>query len=265
MKIGILGAGNVAVNLVGALVECGHTVSVWNRSEKPLSLFREKNLHCSISMNEVFKNTEINIICVKDSAINDVAHQLHDTLDNNSKAIVAHTSGSTPMYVVEKYFENSGVIYPMQTFSRHIEPNFSEIPFFIEAANQSTSEKLRQVASSLSSHVYDLDSRQREMLHLASVFACNFTVHNFSIAEKLLEKIGLPFSVVLPLVNETVRKANISTPRLIQTGPAVREDHATLNRHQKLLQTLPDELEIYHSVSQNIIKYNRNKNIQQND
>ncbi|MDD6783110.1 MAG: DUF2520 domain-containing protein [Prevotellaceae bacterium] len=264
MKIGILGAGNVAVHLVAALVEQGHTVCVWNRSEDPLSLFRQKNLCCSTSMNDVLNNTEINIICVKDSAIGDVARQLHETTDN-TKAVVAHTSGSTPMAVVENFFENCGVIYPMQTFSRHIEPNFSEIPFFIEANNPASADKLKLLASSMSDLVFDLDSRQREMLHLACVFACNFTTHNFSIAEKLLKEIGLPFSVVLPLVNETIRKANLSSPGLIQTGPAVREDHATLKRHQQLLKTLPDELEIYRNMSQNIMKYKHHKNSQQND
>ena len=160
--------------------------------------------------------------------------------------MILHTAGSMPLSIFEGYTENGGVFYPMQTFSMEREVDFKEIPLFIEGK----SPQIRQLAESISNHVYELSTADRKYLHLAAVFACNFTNHCYTLAAEVLEKKGLPFDVMLPLVDETARKVHELHPKEAQTGPAVRGDENVMQAQEGLL----DESmrQIYHQLSKSI-------------
>lgn len=104
------------------------------------------------------------------------------------------------------------------------------------------------------------DSAQRSRIHLAAVFACNFANHMYAIGEEVARRAGLDFEVLKPLVAETAAKAcDARSPRDVQTGPAVRNDTPTMERHLALLDGEPTLQEIYTQISNNIWKTSRNR------
>lgn len=253
MTVCILGAGNVAFHLTHAFIDAGHEVLVWNRSEGSLASMRKLGAkYCTTRIEDIPKDLDLYLISVKDDAVTEVLDMLRGHLPSNVK--VAHTAGSLSVEIVEKRFTNCGVLYPMQTFTKGKELKYSEIPFFIEEKNEMKG-RLKILAESVSDRVYELNSSQRRYLHLASVFACNFSNHCYTLSESVISKIGLPFSVMLPLVDETVAKVKqLNSPVDCQTGPAVREDAMVMEAQKKLLED-QQEKNIYELMSLSIIDY----------
>ncbi|MCS6833231.1 MAG: DUF2520 domain-containing protein, partial [Flammeovirgaceae bacterium] len=152
----------------------------------------------------------------------------------------------------DKVAEEIGVFYPLQTFSKDKEVDFSQIPFFIEANTTSLTDFLVKIASRLSNEVYEMNSEERKRLHLAAVFACNFTNHLLTIAHQELMKLKVPFEVLHPLIVATINKALEITPFAAQTGPAIRRDQNTMSIHLQLLEERPLVQQIYRLLSENI-------------
>ena len=231
MNVAMIGRGRVATHMSKALLKAGNGVVSVN----------------SRTLEELPQDADVYIIAVKDSALQDVIRQLTNLLKTKNDApLIVHTAGSMPLSVFEGYAENGGVFYPMQTFSMEREVDFREIPLFIEGKDK----RIRELAESISEHVYELSSDDRKYLHLAAVFACNFTNHCYTLAAEVLEKKGLPFDVMLPLVDETARKVHELHPHDAQTGPAVRGDENVMNAQGALLDGRNKE--IYELLSKSI-------------
>jgi len=231
MNVAMIGRGRVATHMSKALLKAGNGVVSVN----------------SRTLEELPQDADVYIIAVKDSALQDVIRQLTNLLKTKNDApLIVHTAGSMPLSVFEGYAENGGVFYPMQTFSMEREVDFREIPLFIEGKDK----RIRELAESISEHVYELSSDDRKYLHLAAVFACNFTNHCYTLAAEVLEKKGLPFDVMLPLVDETARKVHELHPHEAQTGPAVRGDENVMNAQAALLDGRNKE--IYELLSKSI-------------
>lgn len=157
------------------------------------------------------------------------------------------------MTLFKGYARRYGVLYPLQTFSRARAVDFSSLPLFPEANSPEDMELLCRVAQRLSKEVHPLDSERRKTLHLAAVFACNFTNHMYALAGKLLTEQQIPMHVLHPLIDETAAKIHTLTPSEAQTGPAVRYDENVMNNHLAMLSD-PDMQSIYRLMSQHIHK-----------
>ena len=231
MKIALIGRGRVATHLLKALLQAGHEViSVNSRTLEALPLV-----------------ADIYILSVKDSALQDV---IHNAVKGREGQLFVHTAGSMPLDLFKGCCTRYGVLYPMQTFSLDREVDFHEIPLFIEASDAASLEQIHALADSVSQHVYELSTADRRYLHLAAVFACNFANHCYTLAADVLEKKGLPFDVMLPLVDETARKVHELHPKDAQTGPAVRGDQNVMQAQAALLEGTTKE--IYELLSQSI-------------
>lgn len=171
-----------------------------------------------------------------------------------------HTAGSVSIDIWKGLTDRYGVLYPMQTFSKQRKINFENVHFFIEANNNEDTKLLIETASLISSHVFEASSEQRKYLHISAVFACNFTNHMYSICEHLLSSHGLPFSAMLPLIDETAEKVHHLSPVSAQTGPAQRDDHNIMESHLSMLKDEPETAELYRLISESIHKYQENKN-----
>ena len=147
-----------------------------------------------------------------------------------------------------------GVLYPMQTVNKERVIEWSDVPIFIEASNEDDTQYLEALSQRLSKNVKRSSSQQRQSLHLAAVFACNFANHMYAIAEKLLYEQGLDFDVMKYLIRETEHKAESISPIDGQTGPAVRNDVNVMNKHLAILGDTP-EGELYRLISKNIMQY----------
>ena len=229
MRVVLIGRGRLATNLLPALQEAGHeVVSINSRTLEGLPT-----------------EADVFVVAVKDSALKDVISQ---ATKGREQQLFVHTAGSMPMSLFEGYTSRYGVFYPMQTFSKERIVDFAEVPVFVEGECP----QIRQLAESMSHRVYALSTEHRKYLHLAAVFACNFANHCYALSAELLEKHGLPFDVMLPLIDETARKVHELHPLDAQTGPAVRYDENVIRMQSALLSDTPALQEIYDQLSLSI-------------
>ena len=257
LNFSFIGAGNLAFHLAKALNSKGFQIKqIYNRTEsraKELAEFTGSEYTSKLP--EIDKSGDIYIVAVKDSAIGEVLSQI----DFQDKLVV-HCSGSLPVSVLEKHTMNFGVIYPLQTFSKNREVNFSDIPVFIEANSSANLEILRNIAGSISGSVSEADSDQRQMLHISAVFACNFVNHLYSIAGELLKKNNVSFDVLKPLILETALKVQELHPFEAQTGPAVRFDKNIIEKHLSKLADTEEYRQLYEMISKSIFEHHKKMN-----
>ena len=249
MKIVLLGSGNVATHLAQALVAKGEEmVQVFSQSlRNAISLTDLVGGEPIDDLTQVNTSADLYIIAVKDDAIAGIADRLKLVT-----GLVVHTSGTTDMTVISSKVEHAGVFYPLQTFSKAKPVFFDEIPLCIEATDETQLKVLNTLASKLSNRVYQVDGNQRKILHLAAVFACNFPNHLYALANQLLQQHQLDFEIIRPLIKETADKVMTNLPESVQTGPAIREDETTLNKHFSMLSSVPELQNIYQTLSDSI-------------
>ena len=248
IKIALLGAGNVATHLGRAFKGAGYRiVSVYSRTIiSAASLGGELNAHFTDDLSDV-PEADIYVISVRDDAIETLLAKL-----NFGEGLVVHTSGTIPIDIFKGHAKNYGVFYPLQTFSRFTELDFKKIPVLIEAVNKESGKSLSSLASSVSNIVKEASSDQRKKIHLAAVFACNFSNHMLAICYKILSDDGLDAQLLNPLVVETFQKALADNPSNVQTGPAIRGDSKTMKKHVEMLNNYPAFQKIYTFVSKSI-------------
>lgn len=271
MKIVLIGAGNLATHLGKALHAAGHDmVQVFSRTmqsaETLASLLDAEPL---TDIAQVRDDADVYIFSVKDSALVQLVAQLcrheADGLGEDGavnalrkakkgehERVFLHTAGSMPMSVFKGMAQHYGVLYPMQTISKQREVDFSIIPCFVEANDEFAQKQIEGLAREISGRVYQLSSEDRKYLHLSAVFACNFANHCYAISQELLEEHGIPFDVMLPLINETAAKVHEMKPKDAQTGPAVRYDENVIGKQSKLLENHPHFKKVYDSMSKSI-------------
>lgn len=251
MKIVMIGAGNVATHLGGALQKAGYQlVQVYSRTEESASaLARKLAVPHTVVIEDVCRDADLYIVALKDAALQELAPRL---AVGREHALFVHTAGSISMELWKGVAKRYGVLYPMQTFSKRREVDFNTVPFFIEASACEELKLLHELASALSPKVYEATSRQRQYLHIAAVFACNFANHMYALSANVLEKHGIPFEVMLPLIDETARKVHHLLPAEAQTGPAIRYDENVINKHLDMLADEPSVQELYEKISKSI-------------
>ncbi len=250
MNIILLGSGRVATQLGQALHKAGASfLQVYSPNQAHAAKLGTK-LNCeSISDSSKLRlDADLYILSVTDDALPALAQQL-----SLKDRLVVHTSGSTSMSVLEQASNKIGVFYPLQTFSHEKEVDFSVVPLIIECNNLESLNLLKGLAAKLSSKVLELDSPQRLILHVAAVFACNFSNHMYAIAQELLASRQLDFDLIRPLIAETAAKVHFNLPIEVQTGPAIRKDKLTIQKHLDSLKDQPQLQEIYRLLSQSIV------------
>jgi predicted short-subunit dehydrogenase-like oxidoreductase (DUF2520 family) len=247
----LIGAGNVATHLGMALKTNGiEVLQVYSRTGKSAAALAQKlDCYCTTDVNKILPHADLYIFSVADGALEELLNEF--AVEN---AFVVHTSGSLDMRILGGRNLRYGVLYPLQTFSKKVKLSFSNIPLCIEAQDEEHLMLLMKLGRKISRKVEHITSPQREALHMAAVFACNFTNHLFAIADEILEKQNLSFELLQPLLDETLHKVKTHKPAEVQTGPAVREDHAIMQKHLEKLSALPAYQKIYNFISQSIIE-----------
>ncbi len=251
MKIVLIGAGNVATHLGSALQQAGYELlQVYSRTEESASvLARKLSTGYTVSIEGIRRDADLYIVALKDSALQELLPLL---VKGREQAFFVHTAGSMPMELWKGHLSRYGVLYPMQTFSKQREVDFATVPFFIEASGAAELDVLRELAGKLSPKVYEVTSEQRKYLHIAAVFACNFANHMYALSAHVLEQHGIPFEVMLSLIDETAKKVHELPPVQAQTGPAIRYDENVIGKHLDLLAGEPDVQELYEKISKSI-------------
>jgi len=251
IKVVLLGSGNVAYHLALALnsTEDVELIQRYSRSGNNDAFF-DASLACTNNLNDL-KKADIYIIAIKDDAIASLSEQL-SFLDG----LVVHTSGSIGMNALHDGLKK-GVFYPVQTFSINQKIDFKKVPLVIEAETKADLQLLQILATSLSEQVFELNSAERERLHVAAVFANNFSNYMFACADTLCNEFKLPFDILRPIILETGKKIQTMDPLEAQTGPARRNDQAIIEKHIEMLSG--EQKEIYKLLSIAISKAYQHK------
>ena len=250
MKVAIAGTGNVASVLSAIIQRAGHQiVQIISRNvENAKTLASKYNALAGTLLDNEFAEGDIYIIALTDVGLDSV-----EKIKGFKDKLVVHTAGSVPMDILKSCSSRFGVLYPLQTFSKETE-HVPQIPFLINGNNKETLGLLAEFAGTLSDKVIITNDNERLRYHIAAVFAGNFTNHLMALTESFCEKEKIDFKNLLPLINEVTYKANHFSPHEVQTGPAIREDIVTLNRHLQALSPHTDLKYIYLKLSESILK-----------
>lgn len=233
MNIIIIGKGNVATNLDHA--------------------FRKKGVACQMVSSreglDQLPQANVYIYAVKDEALASVVEQVK----GHEKSLHLHTSGTMPITVFGADKPHAGIFYPFQTFSKaRVIEDFSTIPVFFEARGIDDISAVYSLALTITSHIYEATQHDRERLHVAGVYACNFTNLMYTMSAELLQNTHIPFSALFPLIDETAAKIHTLSPNAAQTGPARRGDENVMNHHLNLLNE--EQKKVYRLLSEAIRK-----------
>ena len=225
-----------------------HIVQVVARTEQhAAALAAEVGAAWTTDIDSIGRNIDVCIYAVSDASLAEVAERV-----NQPEVLHLHTAGSMPIDVLNVHHnKHYGVLYPFQTFSRQRAVDFDKIPIFIEANDEPAEAMTARLAHLLSNDVRVVTSAQRMAIHVAAVFACNFTNHMYTIAAQILHDQHVPFDILYPLISETAQKIQTMSPVMAQTGPAVRNDWNVINKHLTFL-TDEQQRRLYQLITQNI-------------
>ncbi len=253
LKIVIIGAGNVAWHLGKGLQDKGQIIhQVYNRSIDP-AISLSKRLQCDYTnkIKDISTKADLYIIATKDSAIKKISESL-----NINNQLVVHTSGIEDINTIKH--NRNGVFYPLQTISKKRKLDFKNTPFCIETSRSKDLSLLSSLAKLLGSKVYNINTHQRKVIHVAAVFACNFSNYMYMISEEILSKEKIPLEILNPLIQETANKINNHKPKDVQTGPAMRKDIYSIKKHLEYLKE-GNKHDIYKLITENIIAINKHE------
>ena len=245
IKVVLLGSGNVAQHLLQVLLKSTdiELVQVFARNKSSIShLIAEEQI---TSNYQDLKEADVYIISVSDNAIAEVSSHL--PFENR---LVVHTSGTSELSVLDSK-NRKGVFYPLQTFSKSKAVDFATIPICLETEKESDYKTLETLANLISKKVFAISSEQRKSLHVAAVFVCNFVNHLYEIGNQICEENKVPFEILQPLIQETASKITELSPKEAQTGPAIRKDTKTIEKHIEFLRDA-NYKEIYKLLTQSI-------------
>jgi predicted short-subunit dehydrogenase-like oxidoreductase (DUF2520 family) len=255
MKVVIAGSGNVASVLSSLIAKAGHEiVQVASRNVEHAQVLASKYNAQAVSLYEPrFAAADIYIVALADVALDSI-----EKVTGFKNKLVVHTAGSVSLEVLKNSSSTYGVLYPLQTLSK-VTHEIPEIPFLIDGNTKETVHRVTEFARSLSVNVIQANDQGRLHYHVAAVFVSNFTNHFYAIAENYCEKEKINFKNLLPLINEVTSRINFNSPKDVQTGPAIREDIATLNLHLQTLSAHPDLKYLYLKLSESILKMHEKK------
>ena len=245
-----IGAGNVATHLSKAMKEAGLCIrQIYSRGEDNAKKLAGV-LDCSYTtdIQKVLQNADIYVFSIKDDAFPEIIANMP-----TRRGFWIHTAGSVSIDIFQKYADSYGVIYPMQTLSKSRKMNFSKIPLFVEGNTSDVENEIFNIASTLSDNVTRISSEKRKYLHLAAVFACNFSNHMYTLASLILDKQEIDWHILQPLIDETAGKLYSMSPQNAQTGPAIRYDRNIIDRHLTMIDD-EDMRKLYEMISESIAK-----------
>lgn len=248
-SIVIIGAGNVATHMAIAFNAAGLDIlGIYSRTfENAKTLADKINVKTFKTIADIPTNADAYLLTVTDAALPELIKKIPSV-----EGIIMHTSGSVGLSVFSNSIKRKAVFYPLQTFSKAKAVDFSKIPVLIESEDNAVLSALQDLGDKISRTVKVIDSEQRKQLHLAAVFASNFSNFMFHVAHDLMAKNDLDFDLLKPLISETVQKLNSLSPSESQTGPAIRQDLKTLSEHLEILKNHPNYHSIYQLISDQI-------------
>jgi len=249
MKAVIVGSGNVATVMGKKIKQAGHEiVQVLSRTlEHAKILGNELGCAYTDQNSAVNVDADIYLLAISDSALYGLKE-----LSPLGHKLVLHTAGSVPMDILGKVSSNFGILYPLQSLRREMSPH-EPVPLLVQGNTPGNTAIIKSFAESISNTVSVAGDEERLKLHVAAVIVSNFTNHLYTLAEEFCNKEKVDFKMLLPLIRETAQRLDNHLPAAVQTGPAIRNDIFTLDKHLRLLSGHPRLKYIYLKMTDSIM------------
>ena len=251
-RISFAGAGRASGALCRELFHAGFRIDLIVSETEANGRVLADSCSASWSSDLLFPDsTDIIIVAVPDHRLKNVL----ELIRCRPETLIVHTAGSFGLDIFPEQITRKGIFYPLQTFSQGRDVSFKDLPFLLETSDDQSAAILKNIVDSINGKWHFVDTEHRRMLHLAAVFVCNFTNHMLTEGKKVAGIAGFSFEVLKPLINETISKAIAIGPENSQTGPAIRNDKNTIEKHLNLLSFSPELQKIYYEMTDSIIKY----------
>ncbi len=251
--VSFIGSGNLAWHLAPALDNAGYTVrEVYSRNPRNAELLVERLYEAEVKATLDFSTSvsKYFILAVSDDALEEIVREIILP----EEATLIHTSGTHPLsrlgYAATV---NIAVLYPLQVFTKSNKIDIRDVPLFIETEIRELESELLALGRTISRHVLPVTSQQRKALQVAAVMAAGFTNHLLRMAKKICEENTVDFSLLSPIIAETLNKSLAWGPQSMQVGPAYTGDFETLDKHMEFLQHDERLAEVYRVISQHIL------------
>ncbi len=251
MHIALIGSGNTATVLGRIIKQAGHTITgVYSKTlDHASSLAAELNAQHFGGIENITPNAELYIVAVTDDMINEISAKIR-----LPEKIIVHTSGSAPKKALENISQKYGVLYPLQSLRKEAKHQ-PVIPFLIDGSDTLVTQQVKELAESISSIVEEAGDDKRLKLHLAAVMVSNFTNHLYSLTENFCAAENVPFKALVPLIREVAERTAQYHPSAMQTGPAIRGDGSTIEKHLQLLTAYPLQRDVYETITGSIREF----------
>lgn len=248
MQVTLIGSGNVATVLGRKLIEAGHTVrQVYSRNADHARQLADELAAKSVSdLMAVDDGADIYIVALSDKALEEVA-----SVWKMKDKLVVHTAGSVSINVLKEVSNHYGILYPLQTIRKEID-SLPVLPILVDGNNASNRTQIFDFAQSFADRVAYADDDERSKLHLAAVVSNNFSNYLFALAEDYCRQEHVEFNLILPLLEESVKRLYAHSPAEVQTGPAIRRDQKIIQKHLQMLEGYGELKEMYALMSEKI-------------
>ncbi len=253
-SVSFIGAGNIATHYAEALfaVGCEINTILSRRLASAKKLAIKVNATATTSFKKIHADSDFYILAVPDGKIEALTKELSKFVAKES--IIIHTSGATDITALSHSFKHAAFAWPPQSISKNKKIDFTHVPICIGATDKKTEKKVLSLFSKITKITHSIHEKQKLALHLAAVFANNFSNHMFQLAYEICEEHQLDFKLLYPILLETPHKAIGQEPKQVQTGPAIRKDMSTIKKHLSLLTNDKDKKKIYRLLSDSIQK-----------
>jgi predicted short-subunit dehydrogenase-like oxidoreductase (DUF2520 family) len=254
--LGFIGAGKVGHTLARLWYRKGYRVrAVYSRTRaNALELASLVGAAVVNSPGSVVRAADLTFLTVPDDAIPDVASIIRQELDVVSvvgiKGIV-HTSGARDRLILELLAQKgcmTGGLHPAYPFA-DVETAVARLPgttFGIEAEDEMLSNWLTALVQALEGYALAIPAGGKAIYHSAFVFASNYMVTLYAIAEQLLTGLGAERETANRALNALVAGTVVNLEQRgvpdALTGPLVRGDVETLEAHLQAMRGIDGEL-----------------------
>ncbi|MBP5515837.1 MAG: DUF2520 domain-containing protein [Bacteroidales bacterium] len=240
--ITLIGSGNVATHLAKAFHNAGYQIlQIWSREyDHAEALANQVFAEPIDKLSLLYPTADVYVLAVADDALFDLALDLR-----LRDALVLHTAGAVSLNVLKPISRKHGVVWSPQTFIRDVDMDYSELPFCVEGSSPDVTTHIMELLRPVSSHLFEIDTQQRQWLHLAAVMVNNFGNAVNAMAQDIIQSHNIPFEILHPLITMTAEKIKHGGLWQQQTGPARRHDQKTIDNQRRLLADDKKMLELY--------------------
>lgn len=258
--IAIVGAGNLARTLAPALREAGYRIREVVSRSSPASRKRARTIARRVGARAVVLDSfdlhaGVVWICVPDREVQPCARSLALLRGDWHGKVVLHTSGSLTSEELEplaRLGAQVAAVHPLMTFVRSSQPSFEGVGFAVEG-DRAAVRVAREMVARLGGETFRITKKQKAAYHTWATLASPMMTALLAVAEQAANLAGVSSRQarrrMMPILRETLENYSQFGPAAGFSGPIVRGDAATVEKHLRTLHSSPAAAAVYRALA----------------